>query len=272
MTYRYLTDLADVLRAAGLTVVELPGWKTRGRDASHGGFDPQGNLFHHTGGPAGGKAYAISLATQGRSDLPPPLCQLSVDRDGTVYVCAAGRANHAGVAKASGPCPAGDGNALYLGWECMNTGTEGWTREQYDAMRVGAAATSSHYGWAADHTRGHKETSTEGKWDPGAFDMDKFRRDVAATMNGEDDMAAADVWTETIKAAGDRHAAVVLAQTWRATQELTAQVAGLSAAVAALAGGTTDPGAIGAAVEAAVKRALEQSTVSVDVSVNGGNQ
>lgn len=182
MTYRHLTDLADVLRAAGLHVVEVPGWKTRGRPVSTGGFDPQGNLFHHTGGKSNSRAYAEWLAKVGRIDLPAPLCQLSVARDGTVYVCAAGRANHAGKAKASGPCPAGDGNELYLGWECMNTGSEGWSRAQYRAMTVGAAATSKHYGWGPNHNRGHKETSVTGKWDPGHLDMGKFRDDVAARM------------------------------------------------------------------------------------------
>lgn len=270
MTYRYLTDLADVLRAAGLRVVEVPGWKTRGRPASTGGFDPQGNLWHHTGSSEGGRRYADWLATVGRSDLPAPLCHVSVGRDGTVYVCAAGRANHAGKAKASGPCPSGDGNALYVGWECQNTGTEGWTRAQYDAMRVGAAATSSHYGWPAAHNRAHKETSVTGKWDPGALDMDKFRRGIAATMNGsEDDVAAEDVWHFKVKAGGDRYASVLLAQTWQLQQQLVGQVAGLTAAVQALAGGTTDPGAIGAAVEAAVRKALAESTVSVDVNVKG---
>lgn len=179
MTYRRLTDLADVLRAAGLTVVEIDGWQTRGRPSSTGGFDPIGNLFHHTGDSNGGQDYAEWLAKVGRSDLPAPLAQVSIGRDGTCYVCAAGRANHAGVAKPSGPMPGGDGNEIYLGWECQNNGTEGWTAAQYDAMVTAAAATSKHYGWDADHNRAHKETSVTGKWDPGALDMDKFRRDIA---------------------------------------------------------------------------------------------
>lgn len=259
----YLTDLADVLRAAGLRVVEIPGWKSRGRP---GLFAPQGNLWHHTGGAADGRAYAEWMATTGRPDLPPPLCQLAVGRDGTVYVCAAGRANHAGVAKASGPCPAGDGNTLYLGWECMNTGTEGWTPAQYHAMRVGAAATSTHYGWGAGHNRAHRETSVTGKWDPGQLDMDKFRTDVRATMNG-DDVAAEDVWQYPINGADDRYASNVLAQvfdrTARIEQALKALAAGISPTVKA---------AVDAALDEKLPAALADAVVDVQVNVNGVNQ
>lgn len=189
MPQRRLTDLAAILRKAGLHVVEVPGWETLSRPESTGGFDPRGNLWHHTGSKDVNPrsldddyAYARWLAEVGRSDLPAPLCQVSVGRDGTVYVCAAGRGNHAGKAKASGPMPAGDGNALYLGWECQNSGTEGWSPAQYDAMVTAAAATSLAYGWSAEHNRAHKETSITGKWDPGQLDMVDFRDDVAGKM------------------------------------------------------------------------------------------
>lgn len=179
MTYRYLKDLADVLRAGGCKVVEIDGWRSRGRDASHGGFDPVGVLWHHTGSSADGKEYARWLATVGRSDLPAPLCQLSIGRDGTVYVCAAGRANHAGTAKASGSVAAGDGNALYVGVECQNTGSEGWSRPQRDAMVRAGVALAKMLGTSAQAQRGHKETSVTGKWDPGLLDMDQFRGEIA---------------------------------------------------------------------------------------------
>lgn len=187
MTYRHLTDLADTLRAAGLTVVELDGWRGRGRPASTGDFDPRGVLWHHTGGASDGSTYARWMAETGRSDLPAPLCQLAVGRDGTWYVCASGRANHAGTSRASGPIPGGDGNELYLGVECMNTGSEGWSPAQYDAMVTGGAALAARYGWPAPTHRAHRETSTTGKWDPGLLDMDRFRSDIA--NHQEDPMA-----------------------------------------------------------------------------------
>lgn len=196
-TYRYMTGLASVLRGAGLTVVEIPGWKTRGRPKTTGGHDPVGVMWHHTGATSNGKAYAQWLATGGRADLPAPLCELSIDRQGVVYVCAAGRCNHAGTAKASGTVAAGDGNALYLGIEFQNTGTEGWTTKQYQAGIKATAAILKHSTKTSAQTcRAHYETSTTGKWDPGCpkakgginfkgswvLDMGKVRTDVANAM------------------------------------------------------------------------------------------
>ncbi|WP_067428568.1 peptidoglycan recognition protein family protein [Nocardioides jensenii] len=189
MTYRYLTDLAEVLRTTGHPVIELPGWKSNGHP---GTFDPQGNLWHHTGSydaladAPDDLSYAKWLAFEGRSDLAGPLCNVSISAEGVYYVCAAGRAYHAGDAKASGPVPAGNGNGLYIGWECMNSGSQGWGRPQLAAMVDGAAVTSQHYGWTAVANRAHKETSLTGKWDPGLLDMDEFRDDIkiAITNNG----------------------------------------------------------------------------------------
>lgn len=190
----YLTDLADACRVAGLTVVELPGWQTRGRPADTGGFAPKGVLCHHTGSLGDGRRQADSMALVGRSDLPPPLCQLALDRQGVVYVCAAGRSNHAGQAKARGSLGAGDGNELYIGIEAMNSGTEGWSFVQYDAYITLCAALCLRYGFAPQNVRAHRETSVTGKWDPGdpdgisvdgerVMDMDEFRMHVAAVMS-----------------------------------------------------------------------------------------
>lgn len=184
MSYVYLGDLADVCREAGLTVREVPGWKTRGRPASTGGFNPVGVLCHHTATPPTmSDAALVDLLVKGRSDLPGPLCQLGLMRDGTVYVIAAGRANHAGTAKASGTVAAGDGNALYLGIEAANTGTgEPWPKAQYDAyVRLCAVLSLRITGGSIGTVRGHKETSVTGKIDP-TFDMSKFRDDVDIAM------------------------------------------------------------------------------------------
>ena len=70
MTYRYLTDLAAVLRAAGLTVIELDGWRSNGRPKTTGGFDPVGILWHHTGGTPDTREYADWMARTGPVDGP----------------------------------------------------------------------------------------------------------------------------------------------------------------------------------------------------------
>lgn len=178
-------NLPSILRAAGLTVVEVDGWRTRGRPASTGGFDPVGCLVHHTAtSRASSDEAVVRLLVGGRSDLPGPLCHLGLARDGTVYVIAAGRANHAGEARSSGSVAAGDGNSLYIGIEAFNDGRgEPWPAVQYDAYVLLAAVLSVKVtGNSVNTVRGHKETSVTGKVDP-LFDMDGFRRRVAATMD-----------------------------------------------------------------------------------------
>ena len=172
------SNLPQILRARGLKVVEHHGWQTRGRP---GAFNPVGVLCHHTATSKRSKdSDVIALLIRGRSDLPGPLCQIGLDRDGTVHLIAADRANHAGKAKASGTVGAGDGNALYVGVEAFNDGVgEKWPAAQYNAYVTLAAALSANVtGNSAQSVRGHKETSVTGKIDP-TFDMDDFRAAVA---------------------------------------------------------------------------------------------
>lgn len=176
---RYLTDLADIARAAGLKVVELPGWQTRGRP---GDFDPRGVLCHHTAGSGDTQRTAEQMALEGRPDLKPPLAQIALSRTGIVYVMAAGRANHAGKMKAIAGLPAGDGNEQLLGIEAMNTGFEGWGPAQFGAYVRLCAALCNAYDWPAYRVLGHKETSLSGKIDPGKMSMPDFRADVARDM------------------------------------------------------------------------------------------
>ena len=175
------TDLPALLRAEGLRVVEHEGWRTRGRPGS---FNPVGVLAHHTAtGKSTSDEVVCRLLIAGRSDLPGPLCQIGLARDGTVHLIAAGRANHAGVAKSSGTVAPGDGNTLYIGVEAFNDGIgEPWPASQYDAYVTLAAALCKHVtGNSAQTVRGHKETSVTGKIDP-RFDMDAFRARVHAAL------------------------------------------------------------------------------------------
>lgn len=183
---RLPVNLPAILRDAGLKVVELDGWQTRGRPASTGGFDPVGVLCHHTATSVkSSNADVERLLVVGRSDLPGPLCHLGLRRDGTVVVVAAGRANHAGAAKASGTVAAGDGNSLYIGIEAYNDGRgEPWPKAQMDAYATLCAVLSAKVtGSSVATVRGHKETSLKGKIDP-TFDMDAFRARVAPKITG----------------------------------------------------------------------------------------
>lgn len=176
--------LAAVLRAAGLDPVELPGWRNRG----HGAFkDIRGVMVHHTGS---NRASAVSIA-QGRPDLAGPLSQLHIARDGTVTVVAAGVAWHAGVGMYPW-VPANMGNWHLIGIECANSGTSpsaphrrNWPDAQYFALVACCAAINSRLGQTSARTIGHKEYAgrSQGKWDPGAIDMDILRVDIAARID-----------------------------------------------------------------------------------------
>lgn len=186
-------NLPALLRARGLDVEVIDGWETRGRPASTGGFAPVGSLWHHTGERSLGwdhtrcRDYARWLFLTGRSDLPAPLCHLSTCVHGVVFVGAAGRANHAGVARAAGSVAAGDGNTLYVGIENQNDGSQGWAKPQHEAMiETGACLHEDVLHTSVRALHGHRETSVTGKWDPGLLDLDQFRHDVAKAIRKPD--------------------------------------------------------------------------------------
>lgn len=172
----YYTGLARVLRNAGLKVVEVPGWKTRG----HGGMGAvKGILAHHTAGPHQSRASSnypsLRVVRDGRPGLPGPLAQLGIGYDGTWYVIAAGLAYHSG--KVDNPAY---GNTHALGIEAENPGDGSpWPQEQYDSYVRGVAALIAEWDGKID-VRGHKEAAVPKgrKIDP-TLDMNRFRRDVA---------------------------------------------------------------------------------------------
>jgi len=180
-----LTWLPEILEDTGLKVAGQPGWRTRGR----GDVGPiRGVICHHTAGPLTGIMPSLGIVTNGRSDLPGPLAQLCLGRDGTFFVVAAGRANHAGVGNWQGITT---GNASFIGIEAENTGhTSGpkadpWPEVQLDAYRRGVAAILKKIGANVIMCCGHKEYALpQGRKPDPTFDMDEFRRQVATIMTG----------------------------------------------------------------------------------------
>jgi hypothetical protein len=168
--------LADVARDAGLTVRETPGWKVRGDQR----FDPKGVIAHHTATPKTWSSQQLTdLLVKGRTGLPGPLCQLMLDRDGTVTVIAAGRANHAGLGGWNGLT----GNASVIGIEAANDGRgEVWPQAQLDAYDRLAAALLNRLGQTEKMLCGHKEW-TPRKIDPRGIDMPAMRRRVKLLLS-----------------------------------------------------------------------------------------
>jgi N-acetyl-anhydromuramyl-L-alanine amidase AmpD len=182
--------LADVLQAEGVRLVEYPGWRDRG----HGDFkDIRGVMVHHTGSD---DASAASIA-EGTPDLPGPLSQLHIARDGVVTVVAVGVAWHAGVGMYPW-LPTNMANWHMIGIECANTGTSptaphrtNWPDVQYDALVRSCAAINRRLAQNSSRTIGHKEYAgrAQGKWDPGAIDMNILRSDIQARIGSIADPA-----------------------------------------------------------------------------------
>ncbi|WP_228822436.1 peptidoglycan recognition protein family protein [Nocardia farcinica] len=177
--------LPDVLRAEGLSVVEYPGWRDRG----HGDFgEIWGVIAHHTGSnpPSNNPGHIAQHPQLGLAS------QLHLSRDGVYTVCGAGIAWHAGDGSYPG-LPTDDANRFTIGIEAENNGTEGWSPRQYTAYVKGVAAILRKLGHNSSRVIGHKEWAgaSQGKWDPGGMDMNRFRRDVQAQIDqkGAGDMS-----------------------------------------------------------------------------------
>jgi hypothetical protein len=186
-----LTWLAEALREQGLTVRTVAGWKTRGRD---GTFAPVGIMDHHTASSkTAGNVPALDTVTDGRADLPGPLCNVLVGRDGTCYVVAAGRCNHAGEGGPWKTVPVNSGNAYTAGVEIENNGIgEPWSDELLDAVARVNAAFLDHEGKGDSWVVGHKEW-TDRKIDP-STSMSAIRKDTAAELaeEGAEDVSLKD--------------------------------------------------------------------------------
>jgi hypothetical protein len=179
---------------------EYSGWASRGRDPEHGPFGPvNGIVIHHTGSDGQSDSYLKFLAVDGRGDLPAPLCNVSTDMDGDLWLIAQGRANHAGSGSSTvlahvvsedyagykselgaGPDTT-DGNAHFYGNEVRYDGGQPMSAKQYVSATRWAAAVCDFHGWSALAIIGHREW-TRRKPDPGKCPMNKFRTDVAALL------------------------------------------------------------------------------------------
>jgi len=170
---RYLTELADVLRAAGLDVVEVDGWQTRAR--SSGGYDsgrPWLVMWHHTASQTSAEN-DVNYICHGSPDRP--LANLYLDRAGTVHVCAAGATNTNGKGQAfptsKGTVPADSMNTYAVGVEMANSGVgEAWPVEQVDAMFALSLALTNWLGLEPTDVGLHHSYVPDRKIDPATAD------------------------------------------------------------------------------------------------------
>lgn len=188
------------LRAEGCKVVEVRNWRTHNRN-SKGEWGPlNGVMIHHT--VTSGTDASVRICYDGYASLPGPLCHGVIDKQGVVHLVGWGRANHAGggdpkvlsqvIDESYGTAPSKptkgnldgvDGNARFVGFECINLGNgkDPWPEAQLDAMARAAAAVCRHYGWTEKSVIGHFEWSND-KIDPRGFTMASMRARVAARL------------------------------------------------------------------------------------------
>lgn len=168
MGARYLTELADVCRAAGLSLTEVDGWETRARGS--GGYAtgcPTHIMIHHTASPSSADGWPdVNYCTFNDDDAP--LCNIYLGRSGQVWVCAAGATNTNGSGR--DPCgvtPDDSMNSHAIGIEAGNDGRgEPWPDAQLDAYVRLAAALADHYGLGAGRIHAHAEWAPDRKVDP----------------------------------------------------------------------------------------------------------
>lgn len=185
--------LADVLRGAGLRVVEVPGWQSRGRELRK----VEGIICHHTAtGPAASDSAIATMLRDGRPGLNGPLSQLGLARSGTFFVVAGGRANHNGY---------GTWGNDAIGIEAYNDGRgEPWAPVQLEAYKDGVAALLVRLGYGSDRVLAHRESDPARKVDPTGIDMDRFRRAIDARLGGGNDVGTLEgdqaTWLQEIHA------------------------------------------------------------------------
>ena len=166
----FLTQLAQWLRDAGLTVIEYDGWQTRARGSGGYSENPLCVVWHHTASDASwdGQRDADYIAIQ---DADAPLANLYIERSGAVWVLAAGATNTNGKGKqmtfSRGTVPQDGMNARAVGVEMGNNGIgEPWPQAQIDAAFIATNVINAKIGNQPTDLTTHNEYAPDRKIDP----------------------------------------------------------------------------------------------------------
>ncbi len=195
-------QFAEALRAEGLTVVEHDGWQTHNRNHKGDWGPVNGVMVHHTGG---GESGSSGILYNGIEGLPGPLCHAGIHKNGNVELIGWGRTNHAGggdpdvlaaviaerfplpkTDKHEGEPGAVDGNARFIGYECVNKGDgkDPWPAIQLEAIARACAAVCRHHGWSVNSVLRHMDWS-DWKPDPKGIDWAKMRARIETILKGK---------------------------------------------------------------------------------------
>lgn len=160
----------------GFPVEFMKGWQRHGSSI----FAPRGHTIHHDASRGGSARETIK---NGRQGLSGPLGNYYTERDATLVVIAAGRANHAGRGSYKGLY----GNDSVVGTEQANNGSgEEYSDDQIQLIFALSRALANRLGSrGVDLTHAHWEWTAR-KIDPavdyetgqGSWDMDVFRNEL----------------------------------------------------------------------------------------------
>lgn len=157
--------LPDALRAAGLTVVTVDGWETRGADAFDA-FDAV--TWHHDGSPPGASPNVPGYIA-GQVDDGKPGANCWVGLNGWWHIIAAEVTFHAGAV-----LPGKPGNRRSIGVETDHTTGEPWSGVVLlDSLRRGTAAIFDHLHHDDTALEFHKTVCSPAgrKLDPNGLDL-----------------------------------------------------------------------------------------------------
>ena len=200
----WLTDLADILRAAGVPVEEMTykrgpyagrHWTKVGANG-RGLSDFQFVMWHHDASKPGPSYGALEWVMY--SDVAPA-ASIWVDMKGTWFIYCAGLAWHAGRGGPGWGVPQDAMNSYALGIETDHTTGEPWPPAQLESLRRGTAAIMAAYGidpqpgllfhrtWTDGGIDGVPVLPTRGrKNDPDGLDLVTERQIVARLIAGDD--------------------------------------------------------------------------------------
>ncbi|VEI04096.1 N-acetylmuramoyl-L-alanine amidase [Acidipropionibacterium jensenii] len=190
-------------KAAGIKkIVQNRGWRTRGMwRISAKGWQPRGIIIHQTAGNLGSRTvqqYADDILNG--DPACPDKCNVFIPPDGSLWVNAAGRANHclqysakalAALTRETFPL-AGKYHDLRGSQQNMNRYTYGVemiatapNAAQIETAARWAAALCRAHGWSAGAVAGHGEVADDRDYSDPGIDMGAFRARVAALIKSK---------------------------------------------------------------------------------------
>lgn len=175
-----------ILRSEGFTVIETPGWTTRGK----GPMTTRGRIEHHTATRSTADAPTLRVVMYGHGSLKNSLSRWYVSRSGVIYLVALGVSWHAGRGSKGT-------NATLSGTEAEHSGraSEAWTSGSLNAQAAISRAESKVFGFPLSNVWDHKEHAPSRKVDRVNISPDAWRRRLAVPTLPkpqpvvEDDMA-----------------------------------------------------------------------------------